>query len=162
VTQGSSTRTLGSTTIVFGWVEKSHVDEMLHASDGFQLLLAITLAGLGASAAAGVALVAGALHPIAMYLVLCALLAGTAIPAIMTIREYRRYRAVRERLTAGTVQVPVPMMLVTPGVPTFSVGGESTVTAVTSTYPTAEQETVATASAEAPLPLSSWTCVRFR
>jgi hypothetical protein len=149
VTQESVTRTLGSTTIVFGWVEKSHVEEVLHASDGFQQLLAVTLAGLGASVAAGVALAAGALHPIAMYLILCALLAGSAIPAIMTFREYRRYRKVRERLVAGTMQVPVPMTLVTPGQPTFSVGGQGTVTAVTPANPITEHESTPAASADA-------------
>lgn len=148
MTQESATRTLGSTTIVFGWVEKSRVEEVLHASDGFQVLLAITLAGLGASAAAGLALAAGALHPIAMYLILCALLAGTAIPAIMTVREYRRYSKVRERLVAGTVQVPVPMMLVTPGPPTFTVGGQGTVATVNSVV---QQQNAATAPAEVTL-----------
>jgi hypothetical protein len=122
---------LGSTTVVFGWVEESLVKEALHASDGFQMLLAITLAGLGASAAVAVALAAGALHPIAMYLILCAVLAGTVIPAVMAVREYRRYRQVRARLLAGTAHVPVPVMLVTPGAPTFTVGGQSAITGVT-------------------------------
>jgi hypothetical protein len=130
VTQDTGTRTVGSATKVFGWVEKSQVEEFLHASDGFQLLLAITLAGIGATAAAVVALAAGALHPIAMYLLLCALLAGTAVPAIMTIREYRRYKQVRARLTTETVQMPVPMMLTisgppNSGPPTFYLGGQN-------------------------------------
>ena len=107
------------------------MQEVLHASDGFQVLLAISLAGLGASIAAAVALAAGALHPIAMYLILCGLLAGTLIPAIMTIREYGRYRAVRARLLAGTVQVPVPVLVVTPGAPSFTVGGQSPITGLT-------------------------------
>jgi hypothetical protein len=135
MTGDPTTRTLGSTTVVFGWVEESRVQEVLHASDGFQVLLAISLAGLGASVAAAVALAAGALHPIAMYLILCGLVAGTAIPAIMTVREYRRYRQVRARLSAATAQVPVPVLLVTPGAPTFTVGGQSPVTALTEQGP---------------------------
>ncbi len=138
-----TTRALGSTTVVFGWVEESRVQEVLHASDGFQVLLAITLAGLGASVAAAVALAAGALHPIAMYLILCGLLAGTAIPAVMTIREYRRYRRVRTGLLAGTAQVPVPVLLVTPGAPSFTVGGQSIVTGLTPQGPVYSAPSVA-------------------
>lgn len=144
MTGESSTRTLGSTTVVFGWVEESLVQEVLHASDGFQVLLAITLAGLGASVAVVVALAAGALHPIAMYLILSAVLTGTAISAIMTVREYLRYRQVRSRLLAGTAHVPVPVLLMTPGAPTFTVGGQSPVigmtpeTSVTATAPSSD------------------------
>ena len=48
----STTQTLGSTTVVFGWVEESRVQEVLHASDGFQTLLGVTLAGVGGAVAA--------------------------------------------------------------------------------------------------------------
>ncbi len=131
--EGPASQTLGGTTVVFGWVEESRVQEVLHASDGFQVLLAISLAGIGASVAAAVALAAGALHPIAMYLILSGLIAGTTIPAIMAVREYRRYRKVRAQLSQATAHVPVPVFLVTPGTPTFTVGGQSSVTAVTAT-----------------------------
>jgi hypothetical protein len=125
---GQPTQTLGSTTVVFGWVEESRVHEVLHASDGFQVLLAISLAGIGASVAAAVALAAGALHPIAMYLILCGLAAGTTVPAVMTVREYRRYSRVRAQLATATARVPVPVLLVTPGPPTFTVGGQDSMT----------------------------------
>lgn len=127
MTSESSTRALGSTTVVFGWVEESLVQEILHASDGFQVLLAVTLAGIGASVAVVVALAAGALHPIAMYLILSAVLTGTALAAAVTIREYRRYRRVRSRLLDRTAHVPVPVLLTTPGAPTFTVGGQAPV-----------------------------------
>jgi hypothetical protein len=104
------------------------------------VLLAVTLAGLGASVAAGVALAAEALHPIAMYLILSALLAGATIPAIMMVREYRRCSNVRKRLLAGTIQMPVPMMLVTSGAPTFTVGGQGTVTTVTGANSIVQQQ----------------------
>jgi hypothetical protein len=125
-----TTTELGKTTFVFGYVEESLVQEFLHASDGFQFLLAISLTGAGASADAFVALGAGALHPVAMYLSLCGLLAVTAVTGGMTVREYLRTRRVRSRLSAATVRVPVPLMLVTPGSPSFTmavsaVGGKS-------------------------------------
>jgi hypothetical protein len=123
MTEPSTTQALGSTTVVFGWVEEARVQEVLHASDGFQVLLAITLAGLGGSASAEIALGAGALHPIAIYLIPCALLASSAVAGTMMVREFRRYRRVRSQLMAATAKVPVPVLLVTPGSPSFTVGG---------------------------------------
>jgi len=120
-----ATGTLGSTTVVFGWVEENQVQQMLHASDGFQLMLGISLAGFGGLAAGLVALAAGALHPIALYLILCVLGTATLLVGGFAKREYARYRAVRSQLTAATARVPVPVLLVTPGQPSFTVGGQA-------------------------------------
>lgn len=129
MTEQSTTQALGSTTVVFGWVEEAWVQQVLHASDGFQLLLAITLAGFGGAVADGVALVAGALHPIGLYLILCGLLVGTGLAGVMMVREYNRYRKVRRQLLAATARMPVSVWLVTPGPasPSFTVGGQEQV-----------------------------------
>lgn len=120
----STTQALGGTTVVFGWVEEAKVQELLHASDGFQALLAVTLAGVGAAAAAGVTLAAGVTHPVTLYLILAVAVTITVIAGLFGGREYRRYREVRQSLGAATVRVPVPVLLVTPGAPSFTVGGQ--------------------------------------
>jgi hypothetical protein len=120
----STTQALGGTTVVFGWVEEARVQEVLHASDGFQALLAITLAGVGGAAAAGVTLAAGVTHPVTLYLILAVAVTITVIAGLFGAREYRRYRKVRQSLGAVTAKVPVPVLLVTPGSPSFTVGGQ--------------------------------------
>jgi hypothetical protein len=118
----STTQALGGTTVVFGWVEEARVQEVLHASDGFQALLAITLAGVGGAVAAGVTLVAGVTHPFTLYLILAVAVTITVIAGLFGAREYLRYRKVRQSLGAATARVPVPVLLVTPGSPSFTVG----------------------------------------
>jgi hypothetical protein len=118
-----ATQALGSTTVVFGWVEETQVQQVLHASDGFQLMLGICVAGFGGAAAGVVALAAGALHPIALYLILCVFGTATLLAGAFAGREFARYRKVRAQLAAATAKVPVPVLLVTPGQPSFSVGG---------------------------------------
>jgi hypothetical protein len=71
-----------------------------------------------------VALTAGAVHPIALYLLLCVLGTATVIAGAFAGREFDRYRKVRRRLAAATVRVPVPVLLTTPGPPSFTVGGQ--------------------------------------
>jgi len=120
----STTHALGGTTVVFGWVEEARVQEVLHASDGFQALLAITLAGVGGGAAAGVTLAAGVTHPVTLYLILAVTVTITVVAGLFGAREYLRYRKVRQSLGAVTARVPVPIFLVTPGAPSFTVGGQ--------------------------------------
>ena len=120
----STSQTLGGTTVVFGWVEEARVQEVLHASDGFQALLAITLAGVGGAAAAAVTLAAGVTHPVTLYLILAVAITITLVAGLFGAREYVRYRGVRRRLGAATAKVPVPVLLVTPGAPSFTVGGQ--------------------------------------
>ena len=50
-----------------------------YASDGFQALLAITLAGVGGAAAAGVTLAAGVTHPVTLYLILAVTVTITVV-----------------------------------------------------------------------------------
>jgi hypothetical protein len=120
----STTHALGGTTVVFGWVEEARVQEVLHASDGFQMLLAVTLAGAGAAAASGVTLAAGVTHPGTLYLILAVAVTITVVIGAFCAREYLRYRSVRRTLGAVTARVPVPVLLVTPGTPSFTVGGQ--------------------------------------
>lgn len=120
----STTQALGSTTVVFGWVEESRVQEVLHASDGFQTLLGVTLAGVGGAVAAGVTLAAGVTHPVTLYLILAVAVTITVVVGLFGAREYLRYREVRQNLGAATAKVPVPVLLVTPGSPSFTVGGQ--------------------------------------
>jgi hypothetical protein len=143
----STTQALGGTTVVFGWVEEAKVQELLHASDGFQALLAVTLAGVGAAAAAGVTLAAGVTHPVTLYLILAVAVTITVIAGLFGAREYRRYREVRQSLGAATVRVPVPVLLVTPGPPSFTVGGQQPF-AVGGQQPFFTPSTVATAVPE--------------
>jgi hypothetical protein len=121
----STTQALGGTTVVFGWVEEARVQEVLHASDGFQALLAITLAGVGGDVAAAVTLAAGVTHPFTLYLILAVTVTITVIAGLFGAREYRRYHEVRQSLGAATARVPVPVLLVTPGPPSFTVGGQA-------------------------------------
>lgn len=118
---------LGGTTVVFAWVEESRVQQVLHASDDFQLMLAITLTGFGGCAAALIALAAGALHPMALYLILSALAAVTLLAGGFAWREFVRCRQVRSQLAAGTVRVPVPVLLVMTESPSFTLGGHGPV-----------------------------------
>lgn len=120
----STTQTLGGTTVVFGWIEEARVEQVLHASDGFQLLLGISLAGLGGVIACAVGLGAGALHPIGLYIVLAGLLVATVITGALAGREFKRYHSARKELRSVTARVPVPVVLVTPGSPSFTVGGQ--------------------------------------
>jgi hypothetical protein len=120
----TTTQALGSTTVVFGWVEESRVQEVLHASDGFQTLLGVTLAGAGGIVAALVTLAAGVPHPGTLYLILAVTVTIVVVAGLFGLREYLRYRKVRRSLGAATAQVPVPVLLVTPGVPSFAVGGQ--------------------------------------
>ncbi len=120
----TTTQALGSTTVVFGWVEESRVQEVLHASDGFQTLLGITFAGVGGTVAALVTLAAGVPHPVTLYLILAVTVTITVVAGLFGAREYLRYRDVRRSLGATTARVPVPVLLVTPGSPSFTVGGQ--------------------------------------
>ena len=120
----STTQTLGSTTVVFGWVEESRVQEVLHASDGFQTLLGVTLAGVGGAVAALVTLAAGVTHPVTLYLILAVTVTIAVVVGLFGAGEYLRYRKVRQNLGAATAKVPVPILLVTPGSPSFTVGGQ--------------------------------------
>jgi len=89
------------------------VDALVHASDNFNLLVAITLALLAAAAAAGIALGAGALHPLWIYLILAACGSCTVFGAVMALRENRIVRRVRAQLreTAENYYVPSPFTL---------------------------------------------------
>lgn len=120
----TATQALGSTTVVFGWVEESRVEEVLHASDGFQALLGITLAGAGGMVAALVTLAAAVQHPVTLYLILAVTVTITLVAGGFGAREYFRYRKVRRSLGAAAARVPVPVLLVTPGSPSFTVGGQ--------------------------------------
>jgi hypothetical protein len=121
MTEQPTTRTLGNTTVVLRWVERDRAEQVIHASDGFQILLAITLAAAGAEAAAVVALATGLLHPIPMYLIVCGLGVATVVLGIVTFRDYTRLRKIRAQLDAATVQVPIPLTLATPAAaPTFT------------------------------------------
>ncbi len=120
----STTQALGGTTVVFGWVEETRVQEVLHASDGFQTLLAITLAGVGGAVAASVTLAAGVTHPFTLYLILAVAVTIAVVAGGFGVREYLRYRKVRRSLGAATARVPVPVLLVAPGSPSFTVGGQ--------------------------------------
>jgi hypothetical protein len=127
----SSTQALGHTTVVLRWVERPRVEEFLHASDGFQVLLAFTLAAAGASLSCSIVIAAGVLHPIGMYLFLCGLIVGTLVLGALVMREFRRVQRVRKGLDSATVEVPVPLSLVTPGAaPTFSVANTTSAGAV--------------------------------
>jgi hypothetical protein len=69
MSEPTSTGSGTSNTLAIGWVREEHVEALVHASDDFNLLLAIALAFLGAAVAAAVALAAGALHPLLLYLI---------------------------------------------------------------------------------------------
>jgi hypothetical protein len=111
----TGTQALGATTVIFRWVEESKVQQLMHASDGFQQMLALTVAGTGASVTAVVTLAAGAQHPLALYVLLSGLGAATVLAGGFTWRGFLRCRRLRSQLTVGAVTVPVPVLLVTPG-----------------------------------------------
>lgn len=106
--QQPTTGTGSSDMLVMKWVKETQVEALVHASDNFNLLVAIALGFLAAAAAAGIALGAGALHPLVIYLILtgcasCGLFAG-----IMALRENRNVKTVRRKLREETENYYIP------------------------------------------------------
>ncbi len=108
-TSGSST----TTSFVIRWVQEIQVNALVHASDNFNIFVAIMLALLAAAAAAGIALGAGALHPVVVYIVLGACGLGTVLTGGLSVREYLNVRTIRSEIRAATTEYRVPFTLTT-------------------------------------------------
>jgi hypothetical protein len=85
-----------TTTFVIRWVQEMQVDALVHATDNFNLLLSIMLGFLAAAAAAGIALGAGALHPVLIYLILIGCGGCAALAGFLTWREHGNVCEVRQ------------------------------------------------------------------
>ncbi len=125
MSEPSTTSALTGTAVAWRWIERARVDEFVHASDGYQTLLAWTLAVAGVAAGGGIALVVGVVHPGTLYLVLCVLVGAAIALGIMTWREHRHLAQLRGRLDAATAVLPQTLHLGSPpATPTFTVGSQ--------------------------------------
>jgi hypothetical protein len=84
------------------YVLRSRVDEYVHASDGFLIWLAVTLAAGGASAATGVALAVGVTHPVVLYILLSIFICLCVAFGVVTVRDGLRVHRIREQLDRDT------------------------------------------------------------
>jgi hypothetical protein len=110
VTNGSS----NTTPLVIRWTNEIQVNELVHASDNFNILVGATLALLAAAVAAASALGAGAVHPVIIYIILSACGFGGLITGGLSKREYNNVRSVRSEIKASTTEYRIPFTL-TPG-----------------------------------------------
>lgn len=90
------------------WVQETRVEALVHTSDNFNVLVAVTLAFLAAVAAAGVALGAGALHPLVIYLILAGCGSCAVFGGIMAFRESKVVHRTRAMLREETQSYYVP------------------------------------------------------
>lgn len=108
--QQATTGTGSSDMFVMKWVKETQVEALVHASDNFNLLVAIALGFLAAAAAAaaGIALGAGALHPLIIYLILTGCASCGLFASIMALRENGNVKTVRRTLREETESYYVP------------------------------------------------------
>ena len=90
------------------FVKESQVQMLVHASDTFNLLVAITLGLLAAAAAAGIALGAGAVHPLVIYLILAACGSCGVFSGFMAFQENKVVDRTRTKLAEGTYSYYYP------------------------------------------------------
>jgi hypothetical protein len=127
-----------TTTFVIRWVQEMQVDALVNATDNFNLLLTITLAFLAAAAAAGIALGAGALHPVLIYLILAGCGGCAALAGVLTWRENTNVREARVKIRAATTEYHVPFTLSAgaSASPTVTIGEKSAPAASARAAPT--------------------------
>jgi hypothetical protein len=120
VTSGNSS----TTSFVIRWVQEIQVNALVHASDNFNVLIGAALALLAAAVAAAIALGAGALHPVVVYVVLGACVFGALITGGLSRREYLNVRRIRSEIRAATTEYRVPFTLTTgtSAVPAVTIG----------------------------------------
>jgi hypothetical protein len=90
------------------WVPEAEVEALVHASDNFNVLLAVTLSCLAGAIAAAVALGAGALHPVVIYIILGACTGCTMFGGSMLWREKGTVKRVRSELKEATESYYIP------------------------------------------------------
>lgn len=90
------------------WVPEAEVEALVHASDNFNILLAITLAFVAGLVAAAVALGAGALHPVAIYIIIGACGGCSVFGGLMVWREHSNVTRVRNDLKDSTESYYIP------------------------------------------------------
>jgi len=135
-TTGSGT----SDVLAYGWVREEHVEALVHSSDNFNLLLAVSLAFLGAAVAVSIALGAGAVHPGILYPMLTAAGGVGIFSGILTWREHYNVNRLRQKLSRETenyyVQSPFGPLNLSAGTnptPRLTIGQEASVPQVTET-----------------------------
>jgi hypothetical protein len=90
------------------WVPEAEVEALVHASDNFNVLLAITLAFGAGLVAAAVALGAGAVHPVVIYIILGACGGCSVFGGFMVWRERNTVQRVRGDLRQATESYYIP------------------------------------------------------
>jgi hypothetical protein len=113
-----------TTSFVIRWVQEIQVNALVHASDNFSILVGATLALLAAAVAAAIALGAGALHPVVVYIILGACGFGALITGGLSRREYVNVRSIRAEIKAAITEYHVPFTLTTgtSAVPDVTIG----------------------------------------
>lgn len=96
--QQTTTGTGTSDMLVMKWVKDTQVGELVDAADDFNVQVALASGLLAASVAAGVALAAGALHPLWLYIILSAGVSCGLYASVMAFRERRKVNKVRQTI----------------------------------------------------------------
>lgn len=111
---GSGHATSGSynTTLhAIRWANENQVNELVHASDNFNVLIGATLALFAAAVAAAITLGAGAVHPVVVYMILSASGFGALITGGLSTREYKNVRNLRSEIKADIAEYYIPLTL---------------------------------------------------
>ena len=87
---------------------ETQVEALVHASDTYNMLVTVMLGFLAALAAAGIALGAGALHPLLIYLILAACASCSVFSGVMVLGERKNLRERRQKLAEETQTYYVP------------------------------------------------------
>ncbi len=123
MTREPYTRTSGE--VDLRYVLRTKVDDYVHASDGFQIWLAITVGFGGAAITTLITLAAGVQHPIVLYLLLCGFACLSVAFGSVTIRDGLRTRRARKELDQDTrSDIPLSLTVTANASPAVTFGGE--------------------------------------
>ncbi len=156
MTELRASETLGQTGVTLSWVDQARVADVDGATDGFQILLGLTMLFGGAVIGGALILFAGVVHPVAMYLGLAVLITTTVVLGGVAVREQRRLRDARRRRDETRMAVPLSFSVVAAaGAPTFTAGlQEGPPNSITGPDP-GQSTTSAVITASSPPPSSS-------